>query len=99
LLSGKKAQIQNYSNDTEKRRCVTIGPNTLKRMNSCVLFIVLRNNSTIKLKQLEGFFFVIVLKSATLEHGELVEMRGSIAIGMFNSCKVCAEGAMLVILR
>jgi hypothetical protein len=68
-------------------------------MNSCVLFIILRNNSTIKLKQLEGVFFVIVLKSATLEHGEFVETRGSIVISTFYNCKVCAEGAMLVILR
>ena len=81
--------IQNYSNDVEKRRCVTIGSNTLKRMNSCVLFIILRNNPTIKLKQLEGVFFVDVLKSATLEQGEVVEMRGSVVISTFNNCKVC----------
>jgi len=55
-------------------------------MNSCVLFIILRNTSTTKLKQLEGVFFVIVLKSATLEHGEFVEMRCAIAIGTFNNC-------------
>jgi hypothetical protein len=69
-------------------------------MNSCVLFIILRNNSTTKLKQLEGVFFVIVLKkSASFKHGEFVEMRGSISIGTFSNCKVCVEGAMLVILR
>jgi hypothetical protein len=99
MVKCEKAHIQDYSNDDEKRRCVTIGSNTLKRMNSCVLFIKLRNNSTTKLKQLERVFFVIVLKSATLEQGEFVEMRGSIVMSTFNNCKVCVGGVMLVILR
>jgi hypothetical protein len=68
-------------------------------VNSCVLFVILRNNSTIKLKQLEAVFFVIVQKSATFEQEEFIEMRGSIVISTFSNCKVCVEGAMLVILR
>ena len=49
-------------------------------MNSCVLFTILRNIYTIKLRQLKGDFFIIVRKRATLEQGESVEIRGSIVM-------------------
>jgi hypothetical protein len=68
-------------------------------MNICVLFIILRNNSEIKLTQLEGFFFIIVWKRATLEQREVVEIRGWCVISTFNHHKVCAEGVMFIILQ
>jgi hypothetical protein len=67
VVKRENAHIQNYSNNVEKRRCFTIDLNTLKRMNSCVVFIILRNNFTITLQQLEVVSLLSREKNADFE--------------------------------